>query len=361
MRELIEWFKNLDPSTQAALRDAGIVLLSLLVGLILAALARWLLGFHAYDRKVLPPGQEPDPERPGLQPVRVVGWIAFASSVMVGTGIIASLRDTPWLVSLARNFIIISWLIVVALTGTLIIGRWFADQLMDFLRQPVLAQKMDSLLPSAPGSQRLSEGTTRIAGALVYVVFVGFGLLLATDLLGLGTAASLLERIAHALVGLIVAGVIFGFGAWLSFVARDKAARTPGAQDTDQAFPTLVLLVAGMLAAAVLVGTGGLVALIVLVVLLMCFRHPLWQHSSDVWAGLYLRSLPARTIEVDGETAELGNIGLLQSEVKQNGKTFRRRNRELVTSLTRERVEGEPVKDPATETPSPQSSEEAGG
>ncbi|MBI3923410.1 MAG: hypothetical protein HY318_18460 [Armatimonadetes bacterium] len=352
------WWNDLPRETQIALRDAEVVLAALLLAKFAGAVLKALLSARGFDSLVAVPWAPAAPVKgdPRARPSDVVGYLCVASLWAVAAWWLAREHGVS---DVANSILWVTgkaWTLAFVIILAMVSGGWLSRAVTLAMQSPGIKTRLDSLLP-IPGArgEPLSDSLTKTVSVLFYVVSLMLMALASTDLLHLTATASALAAVWQLAVRLVAAGAALGIG-WLglkwardfnlqgeadqsSFAAPTLSttaleSRSPAQPLSAERQIQLGLLGAVILfAIAVVADIGG--SLIGLCVLFMVFLLilPLREYVPDVWGGFYLLIRNAKTVDLEGRTMNIKQVGLLMTDLTIEGEHLSRRNREVLTAV----------------------------
>jgi hypothetical protein len=328
------WWQSLTPDSQALLRDGAVLLGAFLAGQVLGRVVGQKLQATNFDASLRVPWSQPSTgeltESQTLTPTRMVGglvrWTVWGAAVWWVA------HQHGW-AGPARALELIAgrvWVLAVVLVLALYLGRFVAEQLIDFLKSAPLEKKLEEWSPRAAGPEQRASVVV-LAGAVVYGVAAGLVLLIAADLLGWTMTGAAVAAVWHLALLLLTGGAALLIG-WLgahwarALATPDVATASPPALASY--YTALGILVGTtLLAVTLLAGSSQPLAGLVLVLLLALVLWPLREHVRDVWAGILLKSQKVQQVRIDGEWCQLYSVGLLVSQLTRGEERLTRRNR----------------------------------
>jgi hypothetical protein len=276
-----EWLSQLfsessDPVHQAV-RDGGIILLSLFVGLVLKTI---LAGSHlgrCIDLLFSSPRKE-EPRQleliqsPGFRPVRVFGWLVVLSCVGAGVWFVTGWRGMPTGREFVWPSLKIGWKIAAFALVAALAARVLAKRMIALIENPPVSETLDRILPvEQKGKKAFSE---IVGDGFIILIYAGVsivGAAAAFDILGLSIGRSFLRLVA------------------------------------------------------VCVNLAGLTVLLFVAV---AFRDPI----AEIGASAYLKLRKIDRVTINGKPTRIRKRGLFFCECKQGGETIRMSNRALMSA-----------------------------
>jgi hypothetical protein len=278
---LSEWLSGLfsesADASQQVFRDAGIILLSLLLGLVLSTiLAGSRLG-HRIDLLFSSPRKEEAGEfeagrSEGFRPVRIFGWLVVLSFGAAGVWIVTALHRMNIGPEYAWPILQAAWKIAaVALVATLA-ARALARRVLAVIEHPPMSETLDRILPTEGKKGRAFSGI--VGDTLAILIYAGvsiMGTAVALDMLSLPVGRSLLRLTASATI-------LFG--------------------------TTILLFV------------------------MVAFRDPI----AEIGASVYLKIRKIDWVIVDGRRTKISQRGPFSSKCEQGTETIHMSNRALMSA-----------------------------
>jgi hypothetical protein len=339
--ELLTWWQNTTPETQATLQAVGLVLVALVVGHFLGAMVARALRARNFDAALRLPGSSPpgpDADR-GITPAFIAGLLVRLTIWAAAAWWLAHKHGKTDLASTLGLIINRTWALAAVLVAALSLGSLLARRLMDCLHG---LSKGPEPLSSRNGAAAPRWEVAGAVGAGVYIFVVLLTLLIAADLfdwpLTRASALALWQFAQH----LLIAGCALFIGCLGARWARDLVTPDGAASPEKRAgqYTALGIMAATtVLAVAVLLSSAGvligLAALAVLGFLLWMARG----YLPDVIAGLQLRAHKVREVWFDGSLWQVAEVGFLTSQVGRAGEFCRLQNHRVLEA----RMHGAPA------------------
>ena len=341
--ELQSWWQNTNPQTRAYILDGAVALGALLGGHFLGVLVTRFLRarrFNALFRVVSAPSDFVEDNR-GFTPTTVTGLLVRLSVWGAGAWWLVREHGRPEVAETIAMTIGRTWAVVAALAAVLAVAGLLARRVIECLEGVTPAASRTGAAPP--------RSVAGPVGAGVYALVLLLTLLTVADFFDWpqtrNAAASLWQLALH----LLTAGAALLVG-WLGVRwARDLGTHQAGASSQDHAAQQTALGIVAVttaLAVALLLFGGGLgigvAAVAVVAALLFLARGRL----PDLIAGFKLRKDRVGTVWFDGTPWQLGQIGLLQSNVGRAGEYFRVPNRQLLHAAGQTQSAPEPNRRP---------------
>jgi hypothetical protein len=329
------WWQELTPDSRGFLRGVAVLLGAFLAGQVLGRMACRRLRARDFDASLRAPWlpsagggrAEARPFTPtglvsGL--VRCTAWGAGVWWLATEQGWAALARTLEWAAGRV-------WSLAAVLIVALYLARFLAGQVIELLQSAPLSEKLDGWLPRASGGREPRGGSVAaLAGTGVYGVAFLLVLLVAADLFGWALTGGAVAAAWSFLLHAVTAGTAMLLGwlgyRWvgsLTFAETEAAPPARAVHYAALAILTGTTLLAISLLAATLQGLVG-----VAIVLLLAFVFwPLRGYVPDVWAGLLLKGQKVKHVRLDGELAQIGEVGLLTTRLHRQEEQLTRRNR----------------------------------
>jgi hypothetical protein len=215
------------------------------------------------------------------------------------------------------------WAAVAALTAVLAAASWLARRVIELL---------ESVTPPNRSVAAPSRGLAGAVGAGIYALVLLLTLLTVADYFDWPHTRNIMAGLWQLALHLLTAGAAVLVGYLGVLWARESSAQGASSSGPGAAQQTGVGIVAVTTAVAVallLFGGGfgiGVTILASAAALLFLARGRL----PDVMAGLKLRRHKVGTIWIDGIPWQVGQIGVLQSQVSRNGEFYKVPNRHVL-------------------------------
>jgi hypothetical protein len=337
LNELQTWWQNTTPETRAYLWDGGVVVAALLGGQIVGAIVARTLRARNFDAifrltgSSSPPGL--DAGR-GFTPTWIAGLLVRLTVWAAAAWWLARQHGRPDLAATLGTVLYKTWALIAVLVTALGLGSFLANRVLECVQGP----------PEAVAHRNGAVPQRGLAGAVaagVYGMVILLALLVAADYFDwplTRTSALALWQLAQHLLVAGAALLIGNLGARWAREITQEAATTPEKRNGQS---TALGIVAGttVLAVALLLSSAGLLfalaALGILGGLLWLGR----SHLPDVVAGLQLRAHKVREVWIEGSPCQVGDIGLLTTELKRGGEAVRVPNHRVLET----RMHGAPV------------------
>jgi hypothetical protein len=322
--EVLVYWNELTPEIKTLIQSAGVAVVALLSGHILAAMVARTLRARNFDAALRLPTTTPvtpDAEH-GITPTYIAGWLVRLSVWAFGAWWLLRQYGKPEVAEKIGVIVGRVWMLAGILVATLSLGSLLGRRLVD----AVGGAKLDSGTGRTVPSPRNAAG---IVSAAVYVFVVLLVLLMAADIFDwplTRNSALALWQLAHHL---LVAGAALLIGILGARWARELVIEgSPSPEKRAGQYTALGIVAATtVLAIAVLLSsTGvliGLAALVVLGFLLWLVRG----YLPDVIAGLQLRAHRVREVWFDGVAWQVAEVGFLTTQVGRGGEFARLQNR----------------------------------
>ena len=329
------WWQELTPESQDFLYGAGLLLGALLAGEVMGRLVRGRLRAQDFDASLRPPWLSPAGGTRGgprpLSPSGLVGGLVRCTVWGAGVWWLAGEHGAAGLASALEWAAGRVWSLAIVLIVALCLARVLAGQVIEFLQSAPLGEKLDGWLPRAGGVREpRGSGVAPLAGTAVYAVVFLLVLLIAADLFGWALTGNVVAAAWHLLLHAVTAGTALLMG-WLGYrwarglIVSGAEATTPPARAAHYA-ALGILTGTTLLAIALLAATyHGLVGA-AFVLLLAFVVWPLRAYVPDVWAGILLKGQNVQHVRIDGEHAQVGEVGLLTTRLDRLQEHVTRRN-----------------------------------
>lgn len=325
--DVLRWWQDLTPAAQAAIQQAGVLLLALAAGHFLGAMVSRSLRTRNFDSALTPPGAAapasplaPSPEH-GITPTFLAGWLVRLSVWTGAACWFAHQHGRPDIADRLGLVLGRAWALAGVLVVALGLGSMLTRRLIDWLDGP----RTDPLGAKVASSMRLGGP---VAAAVYLLVFL-LVLLSAADLFDwplTRSSAQALWSLAH---NLLTAGAALLIGLLGARWARDMVSVEAATPEKRAGQYTALALIAGatVLAIAVLLSSTGLLIGLVALAILAFLAYLARGYIPDVMAGLQLRAHQVREVWFDGVPWQLTDVGFLASHVSRNGDVCRVQNR----------------------------------
>jgi hypothetical protein len=334
--ELRTWWQNASPETTVLIRQGGLMLAALLGGHYLGRMVVRVLQARNFDAALRLPGSSGASAVREFTPTFVAGMLVrFTVWAAAARWLAGQYGWTEWVTTLGM-IVNRAWALAAVLVAALAVGSFLTGRVMECLRTG-----LDGAA-SRNGAMGSGRGVAGAVGAAVYCLVTILTLLMAADFfdwpLTRSAALALWQFAQHLLVA--GAALLIGYlgAGWARDLVTLDSATTPekrAGQYTGLAIvaTTTVLAVAVMLTSAGVF--FGLSALAVLGLALWLVRG----HLPDIAAGLQLRANQVSEVWFDGSPYQVGNVGLVSTEVGRGGQNNRVRNRQVLEA----RMHGAPA------------------
>jgi hypothetical protein len=333
--ELQSWWQNATPQTQAALIDGGLGLAALLVGHLLGVFARRFLDARDFNSlfRVARSSQDYQAER-SFSPSTLAGYLVRLTAWAGAAWWLARRQEWPEVANTLALALGRTWAVVGVLTGALAFASLLTRRVMECLGpQQVEAPVSARHVPPPPRSN-----VAGAVGAAVFSLVMLLVLLTAADYFEWPLTRTAAAGLWHLAENLLTAGAALLIGGLGARWARDTEAQWNASSSEDRTSKYLSLgVLVGTTAAAVgllLFGAGlrvGVALVVVGAVVLYVSRGRLF----DLVAGLQLRKDKVGTVWFEGTPCQVGEVGLVQSEVSCRGEYFRVPNRQILDAAKR--------------------------
>ena len=354
---------DLTPEVQAFVSDLGLCVVACLLAVRIPPLARRLFAKYDMDRLVLPPGTPATPDGEKSLPAAVAGGLVGCTCLILPIMAFASHERLAKGAGAIAPFVVGAWTAFLAVGGAMLLARWFAQILLEFLDMPGMRARLGNRL-SAPapeasiGSGRLGEKEKQGADPLsLFIARLGYfavvlvGVVGAAEIAGLTTASTLLSSgvsgTGRLVLALCVAGAVL-LGARM--MASPSTAQRPG-PEASRSRPSTAVIGAVLVGFFVLLGKDAVVLLIV-VGAVVFFWQRCRSSLPDLLAGVYLRFSADKEIQLAGGTVDRAELGAVETLIKGEGKERRVPNREILDQHIRASKAGE-AKQPVAPVPPP--------
>lgn len=326
-QELLSWWQNLNPQVRGYALDVAVVLGALLGGHVLGVLAgRFLRArrFNAIFRVTGPTPDQPQDDR-GFTPTTLAGLLIRLTVWAAGAWWLVRGHGRPELAESMRRVAGQIWVVAAALTAALALAGLLARRVIECLEG----------VPTTTASRAGAAPPRVVAGAVgagVYALVLLLTLLTVADNFDWPQTRLAAAGIWQLVLRLVTAGAAVLVGYLGARWAREFGAPQTASAETPPAQQTALSIVAATtaLAVALLVfGAGlgvGVAILAVVAALLFLARGRL----PDVVAGVKLRKDKVGTVWFEGTPWQVGQVGLLQSDVTRNGAFYRVANRQVL-------------------------------
>jgi hypothetical protein len=331
--ELNTWWQNTTPETRAALQDVALALAALLGGQFLGALVARALRARNFDGVFrlsgpLPPGPEADS---GFTPTLVAGLLVRLTA---WAGAVWWLAHKHGQVELAGTLGLIirrTWAVAAVLVAALALGSLLARRLIECLQDP---SKADVSRNGAGATHRGAAGAVA-AGAYVLAVLVV--LLIAADSFDWPLTRSSALALWQFAQQLLTAGAALSIGClgarWAHDLMTSGAATASPEKRAGQYTGLGIVAATTMLAVVMLLSRAGVLIGLAGLALLGLMLWLVRGHLPDVTAGFQLRAHRVREVWFDGVPWEVGEVGLLTTQVSRAGLASPVQNRLVLEAL----------------------------
>ncbi len=330
------WWQDLTPGSQAFLRGVAVLLGAFFAGQIAGRNVFRRLRDRGFDASLRPPWLPPTGEGPArawpFTPAGLVSGLVCCTAWGAGVWWLATdhggvplARALEWAAGRV-------WSLAAVLIVALYLARFLAGQVIECLRGAPLSEKVESWLPRAgEGREPRVSGVPALAGTAVYGVVFLLVLLIAADLFGWALTGSVVAGVWFLLLHAVTAGVALLIG-WLGYrwalglTFSEVEAAPPPAR---AAHYTALGILAGttLLAIALLASTLQGVVGVGFVLLLAFVLWPLRGYVPEVWAGILLKVQKVQHVRLDGEIAQVEEVGLLTTRLRRQEEQVSLRNR----------------------------------
>ena len=362
MNDLTVWWNGLGEVVRSGIRDAGIVVAGLGLGLLAGRIARGLLVRKGIDRFLRAPWAVPDEAELPLHARRepsllssVTGWLLTLTVWLGVVCVIGWLREIDPMVDFGQVAIIRGWQVAAVILSAVLASGWLAHTVHGLFQTPWLKRELNALFtPAEPAEGSFSDTASRAGCLCIYAAFL---LLVPVAIAGLFDLASFAPLVApawHLCARLLTVPAAFAVGyvslAWVR--SQGKSAGKEGADHSELEYYVGLGIMVGttVFALALLLGVSsgaGTVAMFALIGFLLFLFWPIRHNLRDIWAGVLLRLQSVTSVTFDGAPYEVKSNGLLMVTLERDGVQSTRRNAEVLA---------EALKAPAkAETPRPPS------
>ena len=323
LQDLQSWWQNLTPQMRAYILDGALALGALLGGHWLGVMVgRFLRGwrFNALFRvtRQVPGGSDDDH---GITPTMLAGLLVRLTVWAFAAWWLLPKYGRPEIAEPIPKIIGRVWTVAAALTIVLAPAGWLARRVIEFLEGVTPANRV----AAAP-----SRGVAGAVGAGIYALVLLLILLTAADYFDWPQTRNVVARLWQLALHLLTAGAAVLVGYVGVLWARDSAAHGASASEPAQQTGVGIVAVTTAVAVALVLFGGGLGLGIALLgggaALLFLARARL----PDVVAGLKLRREKVGTVWFEGIPWQVGQIGVLNSQVIRNGEFFKVPNRQVL-------------------------------
>lgn len=278
---LYEWLSGLFSGSanagQQIIRDAGLILVSLLLGLILSAILVGSRLGRRIDLLFSSPRKEEIGEleagrSEGFRPVWIFGWLIVLSFGAAGAWIVTGLHRMNFGPEFAWPLVEAGWKIALVALVAALAARVLTRKILPLIEDPPVSKTLDRILPAEGKKERAFSGV--VGDTLTILIYAGVsivGAAVALDMLGLPVGRSLLRLTASTII-------LFGM--------------------------TVLLFV------------------------VVAFRDPM----AEIGASLYLKMRSIHRVMVDGNPTKIRKRGPFSSECEQGGETVYMSNRSLMSA-----------------------------
>jgi hypothetical protein len=329
------WWQDLTPTSQGFLRGVAVLLGAFLAGRFVGRLAFQRLRACDVDASLRAPWLPSASEwRAGASPFTPTSLVSGLLCCTVWGAGVWWVANEQGGVGLARTLEWAAgriWSLAAVLLVALYLARFLAGQVIEWLPSPPLSEKLDGWLSRASGDRepRVSSAAA-LAGTAVYGVVFLLVLLIAADLFGWALTGSVVVAMWFLLLHAATAATAVLIG-WLGYRwARGlTSSAIEAAPPARSAHYTALAIVAGttLLAIALLAGTLQGVVAAGFVLLLAFVLWPLRGYVPDVWAGFLLKGQNVQQVQLDGELSQVGEVGLLTTQLHRQQEQVSLRNR----------------------------------
>jgi hypothetical protein len=333
--ELLTWWQNTTPQTQAAVQTIGVLLAALLGGQVVGAMVARGLRARNFDAVLRLPGSAPATaeESHGFTPTLVAGLLV---RLTVWTGAAWWMAGRAGRVELADTLGRIvgrTWALAAVLVATLSLGGFLARRLIECVQG---SAKTGAEAAAFRGGATGPRG--RLAGAVgagAYGLVVLLALLVMADLfdwpLTRSSALALWQFAQH----LLVAGAALLIGGLGARWAREQvtAGGTSPEQRAGQYTSLGIIVATTLLAVAVLLSSAGLLIGLAALAILGTALWLVRGYLPDAVAGLQLRTHNVREVCFEGVAWQVADVGFLTTNICRNGEFCRMQNRVVLDAL----------------------------
>jgi hypothetical protein len=330
------WWQELTPGSQDFLRGAAVLLGAFVAGQVLGRIAWRRLRSRDFDASLrapwLPSAGGGRPEARSFIPSGLVSGLVRCT--VWGAGVWWLAAEQGW-APLARSLEWAAgrvWSLAAVLVVALYLARFLAGQVIEFLLNTPLSEKLDGWMPRAGGGREpRAGGVPALAGTAVYGVTFLLVLLIAADLFGWALTGNAVAAAWSLLLHAVTAGIALLIGwlgyCWARSLSYSEAEAAPPPARAVHYASLGILAGTTLLAISLLAATlHGLIG-VVFVLLLAFVLWPLCRYVPDVWAGLLLKGQKVQQVRLDGELSQVGQVGLLTTRLHRQEEQLTRRNR----------------------------------
>jgi len=322
--QLQSWWQGLTPEMRAYIVDGALALGALLGGHWLGKIVgRFLnaLRFNAFFRATRQAPDGSDDDR-GISAAMLGGLLVRLTIWAFAAGWLVRQHERPELAETITAMIGRVWVVSAGLTVALAIASLLARRVSECL---------EGVTPQSRIGATPSRGVAGAVGAGIYVVVLLLTLLTAADYFDWPqtrvAAAGLWQLSLHLLTA--GAAVLVGHVGvrWArEFAIQGASTEIQPAQQTALG----IVAVTTALAVALILFGGGLGIRVAFLAGAAALVFLARGRLPDVMAGLKLRRDKVGTVWVDGAPWQVGQIGVLQSQITRNGEMYKVPNRQIL-------------------------------
>lgn len=345
MNDLTVWWNGLSEVVRSGLRDAGIVVVGLGLGLLAGRIARGLLVKKGIDRYLRAPWAAPDDADQPLLARRepsllssVVGWL-FTLTVWLGVVcVIGVLREIDPMVDFGKVAIIRGWQVAAVILSAVLASGWLAHTVHGLFQTPWLKRELNALFtPAGKAEGSFSDTASRAVCLFIYAAFLLLVPVAIAGLFDIGSFAPLVAPAWHLCARLLTVPAAFAVGyvslAWIR--SQGKSAGNEGADHSELEYYVGLGIMVGttVFALALLLGVSsnaGGVAMLGLLAFLLFLFWPVRKNLRDIWAGVLLRLQRVGIVTIQATAFEVKSVGLLMTTLQRNGVESTRRNADVL-------------------------------
>jgi hypothetical protein len=331
LQDLQSWWQNLTPQMRAYILDGVLAFGALLGGhwhgVMVARLLRgWRFNaLFRVTRQV--PGRSDDDH--GITPTMLAGLLVRLTVWAFAAWWLLPKYGRPEIAEPIPRIIGRVWTVAAALTIVLAPAGWLARRVIEFLEGVTPANRV-AAAPSRSVAAAPSRSVAGAVGAGIYALVLLLLLLTAADYFDWPQTRNVVARLWQLALHLLTAGAAVLVGYVGVLWARESAAHgASGSEPAQQTGVGIVAVTTAVAVALVLFGGGlglGIALLGSAAALLFLARGRL----PDVVAGLKLRREKVGTVWFEGIPWQVGQIGVLNSQVIRNGEFFKVPNRQVL-------------------------------
>jgi hypothetical protein len=334
--ELRTWWQNTTPETAVLIRQGGLMLAALVGGYYLGSMVARALRARNFDAALRLPGSSAGASMSrSFTPTVVAGLLVRFTVWAMAARWLAGQYGWVELAGTLGMIVNRAWALAAVLLAALAVGSLLTSRVIDCLKTGLDASSRNGALGSG-------RGVAGAVGAGVYCLVILLTLLMAADFfdwpLTRDAALELWKFSRHLLAA--GAALLIGYlgASWARELVTLESGATPEKRAGQYTGLAIVATTTVLAVAVMLTSVGvlfGLAALAVLGLGLWLVRGQL----PDVAAGLQLRANQVNEVWFEGSPWQVGNVGLVTTEVGRGGQSNRVRNQQVLDA----RMHGAPA------------------